>query len=91
MVYIYTSTGSLLLAFMLLEQLFKVPPCNLVQDLAGMLSFSFCQMTHDLKVLTGKDEAMRKKFILMMTIAFLLHVRIDQNMNYIEISSISAV
>ena len=48
---VYTSTGGLLLAFMLLEQLFKVAPCWLVRDLAGTLSFSFCQTAHDLKKL----------------------------------------
>ena len=48
---VYTSTCGLLLAFMLLEQLFKFAPCGLVRDSAGMLSFSFCQMAHNLKKL----------------------------------------
>ena len=50
---VYTSTGGLLSAFMLLEQLFKVAPFGLVRDLAGMLSFSFCQTAHDLKKDSG--------------------------------------
>ena len=50
---VYTSTGGLLLAFMLLEQLFKVAPCGLVRDSAETLYFSFCQMAHDLKNLVG--------------------------------------
>ena len=48
-----TLTGGLLSVFMLLEQLFKVVPCGLVQDLAGTLSFSLCQTAHDLENLAG--------------------------------------
>ena len=44
---VFISTGGLLSAIMLLEQLFKVAPCGLVQDSAGMLSFSICQTAHD--------------------------------------------
>jgi len=50
---VYTSTGGLLLAFMLLEQLFKVAPSRLGRDSVGILSFSFCQTAHDLKELVG--------------------------------------
>ena len=50
---VYNLTGGLLSAFILLEQLFKVAPCRLVQDSAGTLSFSFCQTANDLKNLAG--------------------------------------
>ena len=56
---VYTLTGGLLSAFMLLEQLFKVAPCRLVWDLAGTLSYSFCQSVNELKILVGKDEVVR--------------------------------
>ena len=46
---VYTLTGGLLSAFMLLEQLFKVAPCGLDRDSAGTLSFSYCQTAHDMK------------------------------------------
>ena len=46
-----TSTGGLLLAFMLLEQLFKAAPCGLVRDSVGTPSFSFFQTAHYLKYL----------------------------------------
>ena len=43
--------GNNITAFILLEQLFTVVPSWLVQGLARTLSFSFCQMTQDLKIL----------------------------------------
>ena len=53
---VYTSTGGLLLAFMLLEQLFKVALCGLFRDSVRAISFSFCQTANDLKILAGKDQ-----------------------------------
>ena len=38
---------------MLLEQLYKVATCRLVQDSARTLSYSFCQKAHNSKNLVG--------------------------------------
>ena len=51
--------GNNITAFILLEQLFTVAPSWLVQGLARTLSFSFCKMAHDLKILAEKDEFVR--------------------------------